>query len=96
MRSGIGGVTEEFGSGRGVYAVEVEEGEEVDGAEIVVDGGWSADFGADGEVGAEESGDFHWVGGQGVEGAFEGGPWVGAKFWGGEVAAEEVGIGGRA
>jgi hypothetical protein len=39
-----------------MQGLQVEDGEEVDGFELAVDGGLAADLGADGEVGAEQLG----------------------------------------
>lgn len=52
----------EFLSDLDIEGVEIEEGEEVDGFEFPVYGGFSADFGPDGEVGGEEFRDFESLG----------------------------------
>ncbi len=80
----------------GVHPVEVQNCQEVYGSEVPVDGWGSADFGSDGEVGAEESGEFLWCRGEVIHGALAGRPGVGLELRGGEVVAGEVGIGGCA
>ena len=55
-RSGCVSGSEEAGAEAVGDIFQVDEGEEIDGAEVAVDGGRAAEAGGDVEVGAEEAG----------------------------------------
>lgn len=51
--------------------MEIDEGEEIDGAERTVECGWAADGGTDAEIGAEKFGNWRGFRGEGIERAFK-------------------------